>query len=262
MGISSSVYYYKKQDNNRDKQLVRTIQAIHREYPYYGYRRIHRYLEKRGEVVNEKRIRRVMRENGLTTIGYKGFKVKTTDSSHNRRKYPNLVDGIGVEGVNQVWVSDITYIRLKEGFMYLDMILDMYSRKVVGWSISKNLFSGFCLEALKQAYKTRKPNSGCIHHSDQGVQYCSTEYTEYLKEKGFRISMGSKGVPYDNAYAESFFKTLKYEEVNLWNYETQQDVLNNLPYFIEEVYNKKRLHSSLDYNSPVEFENIKIKNLN
>ena len=194
-----------------------------------------------------------MRENGLFAQIKRAF-VITTDSNHEHMVYPNLLPEMAVTGIDQVWLSDITYIRIKNGFVYLAVILDVYSRRVVGWALSKNIDTALTVEALSAAIENRKPKPGIIHHSDRGVQYLSEEYTSLLKANGFHISCSRKGNPYDNAWAESFMKTLKREEVYLWHFETFVDVQNRLPFFLEEVYNKKRLHSSLGYLTPEEFE--------
>jgi transposase InsO family protein len=161
-----------------------------------------------------------------------------------------------VSALNQVWAADITYIRILTTFVYLAVILDSFSRKVIGYALSKSLDTELPLTALRIALTNRKPPAGCIHHSDQGVQYAAHEYVKELKEHGFQISMARTGNPYENAKAESFFKTLKYEEVYLWDYRTLDDVAQRVPYFIEEVYNKKRLHSALGYMPPDEFETL------
>lgn len=258
-GLSRSAFYYTpKVDSGekqfRDAQLRDKIEKIQAEFPGYGYRRVKKHLLLyEGIRVNEKRLRRIMREEGLFAVICRAF-TKTTDSEHELTIYPNLVKDKKVTWINQVWVSDITYIRITTCFVYLAVILDLFSRKVVGWAISRHIDRNLCLEALRMALETRKPPEGCIHHSDRGVQYASHDYVDLLKQNGFAISMSAKGNPYDNAFAETFFKTLKYEEVHLWNYETMADVIERVPYFIEEVYNKKRLHSSLGYLSPETFE--------
>jgi len=193
-----------------------------------------------------------MKKFGLRPITWSSF-VRTTDSCHPLPVHPNLLKKRRVRAVNQVWVADITYIRIRSSFVYLAAILDLYSRKVVGWAISKRIDTELCLTALQMALSDR-PARGCIHHSDRGVQYASADYVARLRQHGLKISMSRKANPYDNAFMESFYKTLKYEEVHLWNYETYEDVIERLPFFIEEVYNRKRLHSSIGYVPPIEFE--------
>ena len=180
--------------------------------------------------------------------------VRATDSDHAHRVYPNRLPGKCVSGINQVWVSDLTYIRIENGFVYLAVILDLFSRKVIGWSISRRIDAELALGALRQAIQTRQPPAGCVHHSDRGVQYLCKDYVALLKASKFEISNSAKGNPYDNAFAESFMKTLKYNEVHLANYETYLDILENLPSFIEEVYNEKRVHSGINYFTPSELE--------
>lgn len=256
--LSLSTYYYRpkidpKKKAMSDSNLRGRIEKIQAEFPGYGYRRIRKHLAREGFSVNAKRIRRVMRESGLFAEVKKAF-VATTDSDHNLPIHPNLVKHREVNGPNEIWVADLTYIRIATCFVYLAVVLDLFSRKVVGWAISRSLSKEICVEALKMALETRDPAAGCIHHSDRGVQYASKEYVDLLLSRGLRVSMSRKGNPYDNAFAESFMKTLKHEEVDLWNYETYAEVIERVPYFIEEVYNKKRLHSSLGYLPPEEFE--------
>jgi transposase InsO family protein len=257
-GIPSSTFYYKpdkqhrKRRDDEDETLRQQIERIHEEFPGYGYRRLTRALKRRGLNVNEKRVRRVMRKFGLRPITWRTF-VRTTDSRHALPVYPNLLKNRRVCAVNQVWVADITYIRIRSSFVYLAAILDLYSRRIVGWAISKRIDTQLCVAALRRALETRRARS-CIHHSDRGVQYASAAYVTLLRQHGLQISMSAKGNPYDNAFMESFYKTLKYEEVHLWNYETYDDVIERLPFFLEEVYNRKRLHSSIGYVPPTEFE--------
>ena len=257
-GLSSSTFYYKTDKQHRkrrddgDEKLRQQIERIHEEFPGYGYRRVARELKRRGLQVNEKRVRRVMKKFGLKPITWRTF-VRTTDSRHALPVYPNLVKNRQVRAVNQVWVADITYIRIRSSFVYLAAILDLYSRRIVGWAISKRIDTELCVTALRMALETRRAR-GCIHHSDRGVQYASAAYVALLRQHELQISMSAKGNPYDNAFMESFYKTVKYEEVHLWNYETYEDVINRLPFFLEEVYNRKRLHSSIGYVPPTEFE--------
>jgi transposase InsO family protein len=256
-GLASSTFYYQAKTDaserqRRDAELRDQIEAIQVEFTGYGYRRIQRELERRGQKINAKRIRRVMLENGLRPILWRSF-VRTTDSNHRYRIYPNLLKNQTLSGANQAWVADITYIRIRAGFVYLAAILDVYTRQIVGWAISRRIDSDLCLAALHMALEKRSPVVGCIHHSDRGVQYAANDYVQLLKDHGLAVSMSAKGNPYDNAFIESFFKTLKAEEVYLWNYETYDDVIERLPYFIEEVYNQKRLHSAIGYVPPNEF---------
>jgi len=258
MKLARSSFYYKAKakgpEELREEANVRErIEAICLEFPRYGYRRVTRQLQYEGWRVNHKRVLRVMRESDLLCrVRRKG--VRTTDSRHPFPRYPNLVKGMVVPRPNHVWIADITYIRIVTGFMYLAAILDAWSRKVIGYAISTAIDTSLTLEALRMAIAGRDPGPGVIHHSDQGVQYASADYVEELKHHGFQISMARVGNPYENAQMESFFKTLKYEEVYLWDYRTPADVLERLPYFLEEVYNQKRLHSALGYRSPNDYE--------
>jgi transposase InsO family protein len=196
-----------------------------------------------------------MKKYGLQARVKKRF-IRTTDSNHSFPVYPNLIKGKTVTVINQVWVADITYIRILTGFVFLAVILDLFSRRVVGWAISKRIDHNLTVDALRVAIDNRKPPAGLIHHSDRGVQYACKNYIDLLKAHNIEISMSAKGNPYDNAHCESFMKTLKTEEVYLWEYENFIDVIERIPFFIEEVYNKKRVHSGIKYLPPEEFENL------
>jgi len=234
--------------------LVHEIRNIAKQ-PRYGYRRITAVLRRKGIVVNHKRVLSIMRENGLL-CKHKRFKVVTTDSSHGLPVYANLAKERDLTDLNQLWVADITYVQLPRGFAYLAVVLDAFSRKCLGWQLSRVIDARLCLDALHMAFAERKGSNiaGLVHHSDQGVQYASNEYTHALKDKGVLISMSRSGNPYDNARMESFNKTLKVEEVYLSEYESFIDAKKNIRKFVEVVYNKKRLHSSLGYLPPAEFE--------
>lgn len=238
-----------------DMDLRNQIQRIALEFPGYGYRRITAELQNLGYVVNRKRVLRLMRQDNLLCLKKK-FKPVTTDSNHGLPVYPNLLKSTKITGLNQVWASDITYIQLLHENIYLAVILDLYSRKCIGWELSRNIDSQLVLNALSKALDNRWSESihGIVHHSDQGVQYASRDYVECLKQHEIKISMSRKGNPYDNAFAESFIKTLKVEEVYLNEYGTFEDAYRNIWRFIEKVYNQKRLHSALDYRSPEQFE--------
>jgi putative transposase len=261
MKISTSTYYYKPKKSRavrdfQDSQLRDEIETIQTEFQNAGYRSVRHYLfQRNGRWHNGKKIRRIMGKYGLQVRIRRAF-VRTTDSEHGLPVYPNLILGMTVTGINQVWASDITYVRIGTGFVYVAVILDIFSRRIVGWAISKSLNHRFALEALRMAIELRNPPAGIIHHSDQGVQYACHEYVDLLKQHQFQISMSRSGNPYDNAFAESFMKTLKRDEVYLWEYESFIDVAERIPYFIEHVYNRKRVHSGIGYLPPVEFEAI------
>ena len=256
MNIARSSYYYKAaKPPGDDVLLVRRIEEIVEEFGRYGYRRVTAQLQRDGWAVNRKRVLRIMREHGwLCRVRRRS--VRTTNSNHPYGVYPNLVGNLVVTGKNQVWVADITYIRLRLMFVYLAVILDLFSRRAIGYALSRRIDTQLTLTALRMAIRNRQPGTGVIHHSDQGVQYAAGEYVDELHANGFRISMSRRGNPYDNANAESFMKTFKSEEVELNDYQTEEDALERIPYFLEEVYNQKRLHSSLGYRPPVEFEEL------
>jgi putative transposase len=237
----------------RDVALRDAVERVVLAFPGYGYRRVTKALAREGWAVNHKRVLRVMRQESLLCQIRRRF-VVTTDSRHPLRTYPNLAAGVEPTGPDQLWVADITYVRLPTAFAYLACVLDAWSRRCVGWHLSRSIDTRLALAALDHALATRRPAQGLIHHSDRGVQYASTDYVARLEEVGARISMAAVGNPYDNAKAESFFKTLKCEEVYLQQYRTFDEAAANLGRFIEDVYNTKRLHSSLGYRPPAEFE--------
>lgn len=237
----------------RDTALRDAIEQIILVFPGYGYRRVTHALRRDGWTVNHKRVLRVMRQESLLCQLQRGF-VVTTRSGHGLPTYPNLLLDHPLTGPNQAWVADITYIHLPTTFVYLACVLDAWSRRCVGWHLSRTIETSLPLAALTRALTNRHPDPGLIHHSDRGVQYASTTYVGRLTSAGIRISMSATGNPYDNAKAESFFKTLKREEVYLNCYDSFADAEANLAHFIDEVYNTKRLHSSLGYRPPVEFE--------
>ena len=234
-------------------ELRSQIQTIALEMRTYGYRPITAALHRRGLKVNHKRVLRLLREDNLLCLRQRAF-VRTTDSRHNLRVYPNLARDLVLSNINQLWVADITYIRLLREFIYLAVLLDAFSRRCIGWAISRHIDTQLTLTALQMALRTRSISPGLIHHSDQGVQYAATDYVTVLQEHKIEISMSRIGNPYDNAKAERFMRTLKYEEIYMNDYETLAEVRASIEHFIEAVYNRKRLHSAIGYRPPVEFE--------
>ena len=256
--LSRATYYrWRAAEPVREQalELRAQIQQIALEMPAYGYRRITVELQRRGLLVNHKRVVRLMREDNLLCLHKKGY-VRTTDSRHGLGVYPNLLPTLVVNGLDQLWVADITYVRLQHEFIYLAVLLDAYSRRCIGWALDRYLEAELALAALRMALATRPIPPGLVHHSDRGVQYASHVYTTLLTAHGIRISMSRTGNPYDNAQAESFIKTLKYEEVYLFEYRSLAEARGRIGRFIEEVYNEKRLHSALGYRPPAEFERL------
>jgi len=237
-----------------DKEMREAIKTVALEIPVYGYRRVVAEVSRRrARRVNHKRVRRVMREENLVCRRRKRFRV-TTDSRHGFQVYPNLARQMKLTHINQLWVADITYVRLPKGFCYLAAILDAFSRRVIGWSLESYLDAELSIAALRMAVARRGVNTALVHHSDRGVQYACTAYTDLLKEHGIGISMSRTGNPYDNAQAERFMRTLKEEEVYLSDYDDVREARHSIGHFLEDVYNHKRLHSALGYLPPAEFE--------
>ena len=258
LALVSRAGYYRWQHTpaavDPDLDLRDEIQRIALEFPCYGWPRMTRELSDRGWRVNHKRVYRIMREDNLLCLRKRKFVVATTDSNHDRPVYPNLAKGMAPTGINQLWVADITYIRLAVEFVYLAVVLDAFSRRVIGWALDRTLEDELTLEALRRALDCRSPAPGLVHHSDRGVQYASGDYTGLLKAHQITISMSRKGNPYDNAFCESFMKTLKYEEVHRQEYRDLAEARDSIKDFLERVYNQRRLHSALGYCAPAKFE--------
>jgi putative transposase len=236
-----------------EMELRDEMQKIALESPSYGYRRIAAELRRRKFDVNHKRVLRMMRQDNLLCVRRRAF-ATTTNSCHALPVYPNLARNMELTAVNQLWVADITYIRLREEFVYLAVVLDAYSRRVIGWALGRTLEAELALAALRMALSSRRPIPGLVHHSDRGVQYAARDYTGLLKDHQITISMSRKGNPYDNAACESFMKTLKYDEVYRNEYRNFDDARFSIGEFLDVVYNQQRLHSALGYRAPADFE--------
>ncbi len=255
--VSRSGYYRFDEDagTGADPDIDQrdAIQRIALQWPSYGRPRITRELRRRGWTVNAKRVHRLLREDNLLCVRKRKF-VATTDSNHGRKVYPNLARDLVPTGVDQLWRADITYIRLREEFVFLAVVLDAFSRRAIGWALDRNMEDELTLTALRMALAHRSIQPGLVHHSDRGSQYASTDYTDLLKSHGIDISMSRKANPWDNAACESFMKTLKYEEVLRNEYRDLAEARASIREFLEKIYNRKRLHSALGYVPPAEFE--------
>jgi len=255
-GLSRAGYYrFRRRHESKPAamNLRNEIQHIALRWPAYGYRRVQAELLRQGWKVNHKRILRLMRADNLLCVRRRKF-ILTTNSHHSLPVYPNLVEPLVLSSIDQLWVADITYIRLQMEFVYVAVLLDAFSRRCIGWALQRTLEAALALEALRMALRRRRPKPGLVHHSDRGVQYASRDYTAELQQHGIRISMSRTASPYDNAQAESFIKTLKYEEVYRTEYRNLEEAKASIGEFLQRTYNQERLHSALGYRPPLEFE--------
>jgi putative transposase len=261
LGVSRATYYRHREgprvpEVTRAEAVVRsTINAIALEMPAYGHRPITAELHRRQLPVGRDRVLRYMREADLLCRPRRSF-VVTTDSRHGQKVFPNLARDLVLSAPDQLWVADITYLRLQREFAYLAVVLDAFSRRVIGWALERHMMTELTIAALQMALQQRQPPPGLMHHSDRGKQYAATQYVSLLIKHQLRISMSRTGNPYDNAKAERFMRTIKYEEVYMADYQNLTEARASIGHFIEEVYNRKRLHSALGYRPPVEFEHL------
>jgi transposase InsO family protein len=256
-GVSRASFYrsWEKREPTAAEMAVRdAIQRAAVAHRYYGYRRIAALLQRQGFMVSRKKVRRLMAADNLVAIRRRRF-VVTTNSDHRFRIHPNLARNLELRDINQLWVADLTYVRLEQEFAYLALVLDAYSRRVIGWALGRNMETRLTLEALEKAIAERQPKPGLVHHSDQGVQYACQSYVDRLETCGAVLSMSRPGCPWENGRCESFIKTLKHEELDARPYRTLEELREHVTEFIEQIYNLKRLHSALEYRSPIEFEN-------
>jgi len=256
-GVSRAGFYRQWQASaprQADTAVRDAVQQVAVEKRFYGYRRVQRELRRRGHWVNAKRVLRLMREDNLLCLRTRRFAPPTTDSRHGWRVWPNLARGLVTRNLNELWVADITYVRLQEEFVYVAVVLDAHSRRVIGWAVAAHLGASLAVEALRMALAQRQPVPGLIHHSDSGIQYACADYLTLLADHGLQPSMSRVGNPYDNAKAESFMKTLKQEQVRGHQWRDLHALRDDLARFLQMTYNHQRLHSALDYQTPAAFE--------
>jgi putative transposase len=255
-GVSRASFYRnweEREPTAAEMELRDRVQRLALAHRHYGYRRITVLLQREGVAVGAKKVRRVMRQDNLLAVRRRKF-VVTTESTHTFQVYPNLVQYLQITDINQLWVADLTYVRLELEFVYLAVVLDAFSRRVIGWMLDRRLETSLPLAALEQAITTRGPQPGLVHHSDRGSQYASLEYVDRLQRIGAVLSMSRPGRPWENGKCESFIKTLKQEQLDAPSYRTLEEVQQHLVEFIDQVYNPVRLHSALGYQSPIQFE--------
>lgn len=255
--VSRAGYYrdWAEKEPESEEMLVRAAiqEIVLKHHRRYGYRRVTAELKRQGWCVNHKRVARLMREDNLLAIPRRAW-ILTTESNHQQEVFLNLAARMSPDAIDQLWVADLTYIRLAHEFVYLAVVIDRYSRRVVGWALERDMGAALPLAALRQAIERRAPRPGLVHHSDRGVQYCCREYTALLRQHRIIPSMSRPANPYDNAFCESFIKTLKREEVNCHQYRNLAELNQHVEEFIDIYYNRQRLHSALGYQSPEEFE--------